>query len=54
MLLTADSLLLLLPQDEVGAAEYLDGELEACGEPGLLKLRGKDNPRRYAALSQPR
>lgn len=51
VLLTADTLLLLLPQDEVGAAEYLEGELEASDEPGLLKLRGTDDPRRYAALS---
>lgn len=51
VLLTADTLLLLLPQDEVGTAEYLDGELEAGEEPGLLKLKGTDNPRRFAALS---
>jgi hypothetical protein len=51
VLLTADSLQLLLPQDEVGAAEYLDGELEAGEEPGLMKLKGKDDPRRFAALS---
>jgi hypothetical protein len=51
VLLTADTLHLLLPQHEVGAAEYLDGTLEAAEESGLLKLRGKDSPRRFAALS---
>lgn len=51
VLLTADTLHLLLPQDEVGAAEYLEGELEACEEPGLLRLRGTESPRRFAALS---
>ncbi len=51
VLLTADTLHLLLPQHEVGAAEYLEGALEAAEEPGLLKLRGADNGRRFAALS---
>lgn len=52
VLLTAGELSLLLPQDEVGAAEYRDGELEQAEAPGLLKLRGKDSPRRYVALSR--
>lgn len=51
VLLTADTLHLLLPQREVGAAEYLKGALEASGDPGLLKLAGADDPRRFAALS---
>lgn len=51
VLLTADTLHLLLPQNEVGAAEYLEGVLEASDEPGLFKLSGADNPRRFAALS---
>jgi hypothetical protein len=52
VLLTADTLHLLLPQHEVGAAEYLEGVLEASDQPGLLKLRGTENPRRFAALSE--
>ncbi len=51
VLLSADSLHLLLPQHEVGAAEYLAGELAASEEPGLLKLRGEESPRRFAVLS---
>lgn len=52
VLLTSDTLRLLLPQHEVGAAEFLDGALEASSEPGLLKLAGDDGARRYAALSR--
>ncbi len=51
VLLTADALHLLLPQQEVGAAEYLEGSLEASDETGLLQLAGKESARRYAALS---
>ena len=51
VLLTADTLNLLLPQREVGAAEYLEGALEAGEEPGLLKLKGTESPHRFAALS---
>lgn len=51
VLLTADTLHLLLPQHEVGAAEYLEGELEASEEPGLLMRRGAESHRRFAALS---
>ncbi len=51
VLLTADALHLLLPQQEVGAAEYLEGSLERSDEPGLLQLAGAEGPRRYAALS---
>lgn len=52
VLLTADTLHLLLPQHEVGDAEFLEGALEPSNEPGLLKLEGDDSPRRYAALSR--
>ncbi len=51
VLLTADTLHLLLPQHEVGAAKYLEGALEASEEPGLLKLHGSESPHRFAALS---
>jgi len=51
VLLTADTLHLLLPQHEVGAAEYLEGTLEAAGQPGLMKVRGAEGGRRFAALS---
>jgi hypothetical protein len=52
VLLSADTLHLLLPQHEVGAAEFLHGVLEASNEPGLLTLAGDDSHRRYAALSR--
>lgn len=51
MLLTVDTLYLLLPLHEVGAAEYLGGLLESSCEPGLLKLPDAENPRCFAALS---
>jgi hypothetical protein len=51
VLLSADTLHLLLPQHEVGAAEYLNGVPEAGDEPGLLKLPGSESRRRFAALS---
>jgi len=51
VLLSADTLHLLLPQHEVGAAEFLDGVLEASDAPGLLTLAGDDS-RRYVALSK--
>lgn len=51
VLLTADTLHLLLPQEEVGAAEYLESIPEAGDKPGLLKLHDTENPRRFAALS---
>lgn len=52
VLLTADSLDLLLPQSEVGATEYLEGPLEASDVPGLLQLSGTTGTRRFAALSE--
>lgn len=51
VLLTAGTLHLILPQHEVGAAEYLEGELEASDKPGLLKLSGEESTRRFVALS---
>jgi hypothetical protein len=51
VLLTADTLHLLLPQHDIGAAEYLEGIPEAGDEPGLLKIMGTEGPRHYAALS---
>jgi hypothetical protein len=51
VLLSADSLDLLLPQHEVGASEYLEGPLEASDEPGLLQLSGASTERRFIALS---
>jgi hypothetical protein len=51
VLLTADTLSLLLPQHEVGNADYLDGELEAADEHGLFKVHNSVYNRRYAALS---
>ncbi len=51
VMLIADTLHLVLPQQEVGAAEYLEGKLEAGGESGFMRLHGDEHPRRYAALS---
>ncbi len=50
VLLTADTLHLLLPRHEVGAAEYLESRLEAGEEPGLLRSQG-GGTRVFAALS---
>lgn len=51
VMLTAGTLELLFPQNEVDGADYLDGMLEASNEPGLLKLQGEASVRRFAALS---
>lgn len=51
VLLTAGTLHLILPQQEVGAADYLEGELEASDTPGLLKLAGEEGTRRFVSLS---
>jgi hypothetical protein len=51
VLLSADTLRLLVPQNEVGAAEYLETLLESADEPGLLRRPGAENTRRFAALS---
>lgn len=52
VLLTAGGLRLLLPLQEVGEAEYLDGELCTSDEPGRLRLRDVESERRYIALSE--
>lgn len=51
VLLRADTLRLLLPQHEVGAAEYLADPLEAGDVPGLLRPSASKGTRRFAALS---
>lgn len=54
MLLRADTLRLLLPLDEVGAAEHLDVTPQPSGQPGLFELVADDaegTPRFVAALS---
>jgi hypothetical protein len=51
VLLSADSLSLLLPQSQVGASEYLEGTLEASNAPGLLQQSGTTNARHFVALS---
>ncbi len=48
VLLTADALQLLLPQHDVGAAEYLSGTPEPSRQFGVFS---GENGRRYAALS---
>lgn len=50
-MLRADTLRLLLPQSEVGAAEYLEDRPEPTNEPGLLRLSGETGERNFAALS---
>lgn len=54
VLLRAAGLQLLLPQEDVGAAQYLDRAPVASGQPGLHELAGDDGdaPRFVAALSQ--
>ncbi len=49
VLLKADALQLLLPQHEVGAAEYLAGAPQPSAQTGVFEGEGG---RRYAALSQ--
>lgn len=54
VLLKADGLQLLLPQQDVGAAEYLDSAPRDSGQPGLFELDGKEEggaTRFLAALS---
>jgi hypothetical protein len=52
VLLSAGTLDILLPQHEVGAADYLDGALESSEIPGLLTLTGTQNPLIFVALSE--
>lgn len=51
VLLASDSLRIILPQHEVGPAQYLDGPLEESSEPGLLRRSGSDATQRFIALS---
>ena len=51
VLLRADSLRLLLPQHEVGAAEYLASPLQASDAAGILRQADDPAHRRFAALS---
>jgi hypothetical protein len=51
VLLRADTLRLLLPQNEVGAAEYLDSALFEPGAYGVLSGPAQQGRRRLVALS---
>lgn len=51
VLLRADTLRLILPQQDVGAAEYAEHELRAAGEPGVFEHGQGDDARRVVALS---
>jgi hypothetical protein len=51
VLLRADSLRLLLPQADVGAAEYVEHELRPSGEPGVYEHGEGDDLRWVVALS---
>ncbi|HSV52352.1 MAG TPA: hypothetical protein VLJ57_09565 [Burkholderiaceae bacterium] len=51
ILLRADTLRLLLPQHEVGAAEYLEAVPGPGETPGLLRHRDAPGERQFAALS---
>ena len=51
VMLTADTLTLLLPQHEVGSIEYLENELECGQAQGIFRLPGEQSGRWYAALS---
>jgi hypothetical protein len=51
VLLRAESLRLLLPQQDVGAAEYVEHELRPSGEPGVYEHGEGDDLRWVIALS---
>ena len=53
VLLKADALHLLLPQEDLGAAEYLEGTPRASSQPGWFEIDGQGDraPRLVAALS---
>jgi hypothetical protein len=51
VMLRAGTLRLLLPQSEVGAAEYLEERPQPAGEPGLLSLPHDAGGRSFAALT---
>jgi hypothetical protein len=50
VLLRAGALRVLLPQGDVGAAEYLPARPQPTGEPGILRVEGSEG-RCFAALS---
>lgn len=52
VLLSADTLHILLPQHEVGAVTYLEAKLTASDVPGVLQLAEENNLHRFAALSK--
>ncbi|MCM2252773.1 MAG: hypothetical protein NDJ19_10485 [Ramlibacter sp.] len=52
VLLRADSLRLLLPQQDVGAAQYLEHAPRPAGEPGLYEVGQGDDLRPVIALSR--
>ena len=51
VMLRAGSLRLLLPQAEVGAAEYVEGQFEALGDMGLMQRSGGGEQCFYVAMS---
>lgn len=51
VLLRADTLRLILPQQDVGAAQYIEHEPRAAGEPGVFEHGQGDDARRVVALS---
>jgi len=51
VLLRADSLRLLLPQQDVGPAEYIEHEPRPTATPGLFEYGAGDGLRRIVALS---
>lgn len=51
VMLRAETLRLLLPQTEVGAAEYLEIRPEPTAEPGHLALPDEAAARRFVAMS---
>lgn len=51
VLLRADTLRLLLPQQEVGAAEYIEHDPRPTATPGLFEYGAGDGLRRIVALS---
>jgi hypothetical protein len=52
VLLRAGTLRLLLPQEDVGAAEYLDARPVASAHPGILLLEQDGATRQLVALSE--
>lgn len=52
VVLRADALRLLLPQEDVGVAHYLEGEPPAAGEAGLFRQGEGEAARTVLALSE--